>query len=547
MNRGAPGQRIGSEGTDLMDMDTHQALACAAEDARVGLITSYPGSPASGMVDAVIASAKGGGPLVEWSTNERLALETAIGASIGGWRALVCVKSVGVNAMLDPLVCLNLTPVHGGLVILIGDDPGGYGSQNDQDTRLLAPMLEMPLLEPASPGEAYRLMRSAFGWSERYETAFLIRITRSSSQFKGPVVRLEREGESIPLGLCGDPGRFVPVPSDVVPRHRELHSRMLRLSEWADRAPGNQASGVGELGVIAAGAAFRKLQDVVHVDAGIGCRVLKLATLFPSPETLLCRFGEGCRRVLVLEEQEPFLEERIAALYHRSGVAAHVLGRLSGHVQGREGELYRWMIQDALGRFLPGFRPSQTHARDQEAGERPHKEDHCAGSGYEGIIDCLERAAAQRGEKLLLVADPGCMVALRERLTAKYAIGSAVGVADGLSRTGLEERPVAVIGDSAFFHSGLAGLCNAARAGSRAMVVVLDNGGTRSTGGQPSPSAARDASGGRAPALSIPGLARACGVGHVCDFGVKANPDELTAGFADALAHESLALVRVRL
>jgi indolepyruvate ferredoxin oxidoreductase alpha subunit len=541
------GQRIRLEGTDPMDMNTHQALACAAADAGVDLITSYPGSPASGMVEAVIADAKQDGPWVDWSTNERLALETAIGASIGGRRSLVCVKSVGVNVMLDPLMCLNLTPVHGGLVILIGDDPGGYGSQNDQDTRLLAPMLEMPMLEPASPEEAYHLLRSAFEWSEHYETPFLIRITRSSSQFVGPVARQEKKGDATPLGLCQDRGRFVPVPSDVVARHQDLHSRLLRLSEWAERAPGNRASGGGDLGVIAAGAAFRKLQDVVDVEGGIGCRVLKLATVFPSPERLLCRFGEACRRVLVLEEQEPFLEERIAALYHRSGVEAQVLGRLSGHVHGREGELYRWMIQDALGRFLPEFEPSRSHLRDQEADERPHKEDHCAGSGYERIIDCLARAAAGRGEKLLLIADPGCMVALRERLTAKYAIGSAVGVADGLSRATREERPVAVIGDSAFFHSGLAALCNAARAGGRTMVVVLDNGGTRSTGGQPSPSSARDAFGRRALALSIPDLARACGVPHVYDFGIEAGPEALTAGFARALAHESLALVRVRL
>lgn len=532
-------------GTETMDLNMHQALADGALDAGVEWVASYPGSPASGTVEELIGRAGDRAPYVEWSVNERVALETAIGVSIGGRRALVCAKSVGVNVMLDPMMCLNLTPVHGGLVILIGDDPGGYGSQNDQDTRLLAPMLEMPLLEPATPGEAYHLMRAAFDWSEDHRMAFLLRVTRSSTQFVGPVERLVARTASQSLGLCTDAGRFVPVPGDVVERHRELHARLARLSEWANGAPGNRVSGSGELGVIGAGAAYRKLLDVIGPEPEHPFRLLKLVTLFPTPESLVCGFGEGCRQILVLEEQEPFLEERIAALYQRLGVGAQVLGRLTGHVPGREGELFRWMIQAALEGFSPGYRPGRSYPRDQEAAEKPHKADHCAGSGYEAIIDCLQRAAAQRGETLLLIADPGCMVGLGDRLTAKYAIGSAVGVAEGLSKAGLEKRPVAVIGDSAFFHSTLAGLCNAARGGGDALIVVLDNQGTRSTGGQPSPAVPRDAFGKRAPGLSIPVIAHACGVPHVHELSAGAGPGALTTGFASALAHEALTLVRV--
>src|SRR5947209_5345707 len=144
-----------------------EAMGYGALVAGVKLVASYPGSPSSGTVEVLIGLAERHGLYVEWSSNEKVALELGIGASIAGRRALVCTKSVGMNAMLDPLMALNLTPVHGGLVILLGDDPGGYGSQNDQDTRPLAQLLELPLLEPAGPAEGHALMQAAFEASER--------------------------------------------------------------------------------------------------------------------------------------------------------------------------------------------------------------------------------------------------------------------------------------------------------------------------------------------------------------------------------------------
>jgi indolepyruvate ferredoxin oxidoreductase alpha subunit len=155
----------------LRELNGDQAFAYGALAAGVEMVTSYPGSPSSGTVEFLIPEAKKYNIYLEWSANERVALEMAIGASIAGRRALVCTKSVGMNVMLDPLMALNLTPVKGGLVILLGDDPGGYGSQNDQDTRPLATMVEMPMMEPATPSEAYEMILEAFTLSERFSTA----------------------------------------------------------------------------------------------------------------------------------------------------------------------------------------------------------------------------------------------------------------------------------------------------------------------------------------------------------------------------------------
>lgn len=529
------------------NMTLERALALGAMDAGVGLATSYPGSPASGTMEALIAEDNVRQIQVEWSVSERVALETAIGASIGGQRTLICAKSVGVNVMVDPLMCLNLTPLHAGMVLLIGDDPGGYGSQNEQDTRLLAPMLEMPMLEPAGPQEAYGLMRSAFDWSEAHEIPFILRVTRSAVRFEGLVTRTMEDQRRQAKGYSGDDGQFVPIPSDVVQRHRALHARLQGVAKWAETAPGNQISGAGDHGVVAVGSAWRKLRDVIGDEPPSAFRVLKLATLFPLPEGLLEEWGQNCREVLVLEEQEPYVEEHISALYHRAGMQTRVLGRLSGHLHGREGELFRWQIQEALARFEPGFRPIDSYPPEREGEEIPHKQDHCAGSGYDAIIQSLDFAAGETGTRLLLVADPGCMVAMAERLVAKYAIGSAVAVAEGLSRTKPPGHPVALIGDSAFFHSGIPALCSAARAGGDVLVVVLDNGGTRSTGGQPSPAVPRNARGERVRALSISELASACGLDHVQVVDAKEDAQELIRAFQSALSVRGPALVQVML
>ena len=203
-----------------------QAMAYGALSCGVTLVTSYPGSPSSGTVETLIELAKDHNFYVEWSGNERVALEMGIGASIAGRRTLVCTKSVGLNVMIDPLMVLNLTPVNGGLVILLGDDPGGYGSQNDQDSRPLVASLEMPMMEPAGPAEAYAMMREAFALSEKLQTAVIIRETRSFAQQEEPVSVSDVAYRQSDVGLIRKPYRFVPVPLKNEEKHRILHERV---------------------------------------------------------------------------------------------------------------------------------------------------------------------------------------------------------------------------------------------------------------------------------------------------------------------------------
>jgi indolepyruvate ferredoxin oxidoreductase alpha subunit len=267
-----------------------EALAFGALAAGVGLVTSYPGSPSSGTIEAIIPLADERGIYVEWSSNEKVALETAIGASIAGRRALVGTKSVGLNAMVDPLMALNLTPVRGGLVILLGDDPGGYGSQNDQDSRPLASLAETPMLEPSDPAEGYAMMREAFSISEKFGTAVIVRETRAFSQQTGEVVLEETVPATANLGFARETWRFVPVPLNVVEKHRELHARVQALSAWAEATPFNKITGKGPRGVIGAGFAFRKLLDVLGDENPGDLRLLKLGVLYPLPRKTIAGF-----------------------------------------------------------------------------------------------------------------------------------------------------------------------------------------------------------------------------------------------------------------
>jgi indolepyruvate ferredoxin oxidoreductase, alpha subunit len=522
-----------------------QALAQGALVAGVKVVTSYPGSPSSETVDELIELAGPHGLHVEWSSNEKVAMEIGIGVSIAGRRALVCTKSVGMNAMVDPLMVLNLTPVHGGLVILLGDDPGGYGSQNDQDTRPIASMVEMPMMEPATPAEGFAMMRAAFELSERFHTAVIVRETRSFTQQAEPVDIPPGPYSQPNLGLVREPWRFVPVPKNVVKKHRDLHQRLTTLEPWANHAPFNRIDGTGARGIIAAGFVYQKLLDVIGDAPHENLRLLKLGVLYPLPRELVSHFLVDCHQVLVLEENEPYLETQIKAIAHESGRRARIFGKQTGHVH-REGELFRWQIHQALERFLPGFTPARTYLEQDEATERPPRENHCAGCRFGVIVDALRDVAAGLGQNPVLIADPGCLTPVADRIDAKFAIGSAVGVAEGLARVGIGERAVALFGDSSFFHTALPAIVNAVHQRSDILMVILDNGATVTSGFQPHPGVARDARGRSAPALDIERIARACGVDDVHTVGPDHLETQLRPLFHDGLTHPGLKLIVAR-
>lgn len=522
------------------------ALAFGALAAGVSMVTSYPGSPGIGTVNAIVQYAREHAhPYVEWSVNERVALEMGIGASMAGRRSLVCCKSVGMNVMLDTLMTLNLTGVHGGLVILLGDDPGAYGSQNEQDTRALAAMVEIPMLEPAAPGEACHMMRAAFELSEHYRSAIVLRITRSFSQMVGtlPEKLVDEVIEPVgSLGLSREAYRFVPYPANAVEMHRQNHARLRAFEDWAETTRYNHIQGDGAYGVLAAGVVYSKLMDVIGGQFDKRMRVFKVSCVYPLPRRLTQKFLDGCDQVLVLEEPDPVIETALKAQAHDLDNQVAILGRTSGHLPVGD-ELLGWQIQFALEKILPGFVPAQAYLSENAPLERSRKENHCAASPNKQILALLQEAAEEIGVHPVLIGDPGCWVQVAGQLDGKFAIGSAVAVASGLVKAGVKERVVALFGDSAFFHSALPAICNAAYNGSSLFMLLLDNGGAISTGAQPTPASGVDAFNAPALKLSIPEIARACGVSNLNCLPSTASKHEIKQALRAGLQAEGLVLL----
>ena len=486
-----------------------QALAYGALAAGVRMVTSYPGSPGSGAAQAILDISAAPDLYFEWSVNERVALELGIGASLAGRRALVCVKSVGMNTMLDTLMVLNLTGTHGGLVILLGDDPGAYGSQNDQDTRPLATMIELPMLEPARVEQGYSLIQKAFDLSEEKKTVVILRITRSFSQAVSEILIQKQKIAAGDLGPTEKDPRFFPYPANAIDLHADLHAKLEEIEGWLSRNGESRLHGAGPIGVLTAGFVTQKLFDLVGDTPGF--KWLELTSPFPPPRLLFREFLGGCSTVLVLEENEPYVENLLKTHVQENRQEVNILGKASGHIP-RVGELFRWQIQEALVQIFPDYTPRESISRERMAAEKPGRISYCEPALYEDLYALIDTETHRLGRKKFLIVDPGCQVSLIGKADAKFAMGSAIGVADGIRKSGRPEICVAMFGDSAFFHSGIPALCNAGVSGADLIVIVVNNHGARTTGSQPSPNTGWNARGQDRTALDISNIAAACGV-----------------------------------
>ena len=258
--------------------------------------------------------------------------------------------------------------------------------------------LEMPIMEPVSPAEGYAMMREAFNISEEFNTAVIIRETRSFTQQKESVPVSDEPYREVNLGLVREPFRFVSVPKNAVEKHRGLHQRIEAMSEWANSSPFNRVTGAGVKGIVGAGFAHAKLLDVLgHKHPG-KFRLFKLGVLYPLPRRTITEFLQDCDEVLIVEEIEPYVETHIKAIAHDNGCPTKIYGKQSNHLS-REGELFRWQIQRALTEYIPEFVPRRKYLKEKEAEERPTKKDYCADCNYDKIIDKLEEAAESLGQK----------------------------------------------------------------------------------------------------------------------------------------------------
>lgn len=498
------------------------ALARGAIEAGVSLVTGYPGSPVTPVVNRILELTSPDEVQVEWTSNEKVAIEMAFGASVGGTRSLLCVKGVGLNVALDPLMVFNLSGCNAGFVILVGDDPGSWGSQNEQDSRALALMAELPLLEPTSVSDVRAAMRRAFQLSEEMGLPVIVRVTRAL--VLAEAVELA-EGEfqtAPPPSFQREFMRWTVLPINVVPRRRRLLRRLEEVQVRFEDSPFDEVGGEGAHGVIAAGFVCQKLLDLLGGSIPPELCVLRLGTFHPLPVERVITFLRTVDSVLVLEETLPLVERGVRATAQRARLTLPIYGRDTGHVP-RTGELFAPHIAAALNELAPQLALS---TKGESGRPMPSRQSLCDGCPYIPTFDALIELMEQSGgrDEFIVVGDPGCMVRSQlppyELMDVKHSLGSSIGMAAGIAlsqaKEGAGKRIVALCGDSSFLHSGFAGLVDAARIGARMLLLILDNGTTALSGGQPHPASQSDARGRPRRAVDLAASAREAGAGAVC-------------------------------
>jgi indolepyruvate ferredoxin oxidoreductase alpha subunit len=470
----------------------NEAIARGAFEAGVRVASAYPGTPSTEILENF---ARCDGVYAEWAPNEKVAVEVAIGASMAGVRALAAMKHVGVNVAADPIFTASYTGVRGGLVIVTADDPELHSSQNEQDNRHYAVASKIPMLEPSDASEAKEFTRLAFELSEKFDTPVFLRTTTRISHAKG-VVRLgEPSDPPFAPGFVRDPAKWVMLPQNAKRRHVVVEERTKALREFAETFEENRIEWADRsLGFVTSGVSYQYVKEAFP-DAS----VLKIGLAYPLPERIFREFAAGVSRLVVVEELDPYLETHVRAL----GIPA----------EGKEripivGELDPRIVRQAVTGEAAALRPLET------VPSRPPNL--CPGCPHRGLFFVLKKL------KVAVTGDIGCytLAALPPLSTMDSCVcmGASVGNAHGMEKAlGAKGagKVVAVIGDSTFLHSGVAGLMNMVYNRGCSTVVLLDNRTTAMTGAQENPSTGKTLQGDPTRRLDIALLCRALGVEHV--------------------------------
>ncbi len=468
----------------------NEAIARGAWEAGVTVAAAYPGTPSTEITEAVAGYED---IYSEWSPNEKVSLEVAIGSSMGGARSLCCMKHVGVNVAADPLFTAAYTGVNGGLVIVVADDPGMHSSQNEQDSRFYARSAHVPMLEPADSAECLEMTKRAFELSEEYDTPVFVRLVTRIAHARSLVNVGERQNVEL-KPYEKDMKKWVMMPSGARARHVVVQAREERLlnevgtlglnrTEWADK----------EVGVVCSGAAYNYVKEALP-----NASVLKLGMVYPLDMKLIADFASRVQKLYVVEELEPFFEDAIKA----AGITVHA----GKDKTGLQGELFARKV-------------GMLFANEEDAGPMetqgipPRPPVLCPGCPHRALFRVLGKMG------LVVSADIGCYTlgALPplSAVDSVVCMGASIGMAMGLEKArgrDFAKKTVAVIGDSTFVHSGITGLVDIVYNKSYATVIIADNSTTGMTGHQPNPTTGKDIHGQASPQLDLEMLCKAIGV-----------------------------------
>ncbi|NLE76261.1 MAG: indolepyruvate ferredoxin oxidoreductase subunit alpha [Chloroflexi bacterium] len=508
----------------------NEAIARGAYEYGVQVATGYPGTPSSEILENVARYKE---IYSEWSVNEKVAMDAAIGAAYGGKRSMTTMKQVGMNVAADSFFYAVYTGLNAGLVIVTADDPGMFSSQNEQDNRHYAPFARLPMLEPADSQEAKDFIGLALDMSEEWDTPVLFRTVMRISHSATPVELGERTADdATPTPpMHRDPHKFVSTAMWAKKRRPVVEARMVKLAEVASSMPINRIEWAErKLGIITSGPVYHYAKEIFPTAS-----FLKLGMTYPLPHAMIREFAAGVEELLVIEELDPFIENQVKAM----GIACR-----GKDIFSNMGELTTEVIERDAARV--GLIPQEAvrGARQIVTEELPNRSPIlCPGCPHRSTFFNLNKM-----KKVVVAGDIGCynLGALPpfNATDSMGAMGASVGVAHGFDLAKIPDPFLAVIGDSTFFHSGLSPLINIVHNNGKATTVILDNHTTAMTGHQDAPNVDYKLGGEPAAKIDIETVVRAVGVKdvHKVDaFDVKA----VEKAFKDALAFDGPSVVIV--
>lgn len=475
-------------------MTGNEAIAQGAWEAGLHVAAAYPGTPSTEILENLSAYKD---VYSEWSTNEKVALEVAAGASMAGARALAAMKHVGLNVAADPLFTLSYTGVNGGLVIVTADDPGLFSSQNEQDNRYYASHAKLAMLEPSDSQECLDYVKKAFEISEKFDTPVLFRVTTRICHSKTLVETSGRK--EVPVRpYAKDVSKYVMAPASAKRRKYIMEDRIAAMKEFSENTPLNRIEkGSGSIGIITSGISYNHAMEVFGDDVSY----LKLGFTWPLPEKLIRKFAGMVKELYVIEENEPYIEDFVKIL----GIKC----------VGREklpwvDELTPETIRRA---FFPEIKEQGGYAIDAEVPPRPPVL--CAGCTHRGFF-----YEVRKYKDVVVTGDIGCYtlgivppLSVTDSVICMGAsISAGVGFSKAVEKAGRKEKVFAVIGDSTFFHSGITGLIDAVVNKAPIVINILDNRITAMTGHQENPGTGRTLMGEATHQVDLKSLCMACGV-----------------------------------
>ncbi len=478
----------------------NEAIARGAYEAGVRVISSYPGTPSTEITEIISQYDE---IYSEWAPNEKVAMEVAIGASIGGARSMCAMKHVGLNVAADPLFTASYTGVNGGLVIVVADDPGMHSSQNEQDSRHYARASKIPMLEPTDSQECLDFVKLAFSISEEFDTPVIIRLTTRVSHSQSVVETGTRD--QVPLkDYVKNIGKYVMMPAMARKRHHFVIERMERLREYSNNSGINKIINPGrKIGAVTSGISYQYSQDAL----GDEVTYLKVGMVYPLPDEMFKDFYNSVDKVYVLEELEPFMEERFKIIGLNNVIGKDIFPVFGEYSVG--------MIKEKI---LGIKNKEEVEIDDKNVPVRPPVL--CPGCPHRGAYYVLNKL------KLNVMGDIGCYtlgaLAPLEALDTTVCMGASIGMAHGIEKARGKEfakKTVAVIGDSTFIHSGITGLADIVYNKGISTVIILDNSITGMTGHQENPTTGKTLKGEETSSINLVKLVQALGVKRVtvCD------------------------------